>query len=82
MMDDADEYVIVPADALSPGALQGLLEEFVSREGTDYGLKEYSLEQKVASVRRQLERGEIVIVFDPESSSTTLRTRDSLRKRS
>jgi uncharacterized protein len=79
-MDRSDEpYVIVPPEALSPSALQSLLEEFVSREGTDYGAREYSLSEKVASVQRQLERGEVVIVFDPETSSATLQTRDALR---
>ena len=81
-MDQTDEtHVIVPAEALSPAALQGLLEEFVSREGTEYGPREYSLSEKVASVQKQLDRGEIVIVFDPETSSTSLQTRDSLRRR-
>ena len=80
MDDSSDEpYVIVPPEALSVSTLQALLEEFVTREGTDYGPREYTLEQKVASVRRQLERGEVVIVFEPESSTTTLRARDTLR---
>jgi uncharacterized protein len=79
-MDSSDEpYVIVPPEALSPNALKGLLEEFVSREGTEYGAREYTLSEKVASVQRQVDRGEVVIVFDPETSSTTLQRRDALR---
>ena len=79
-MDSTDEpYVIVPPEALSPAALQGLLEEFVSREGTEYGAREYTLSEKVASVQRQIERGEVVIVCGPETSSTTLQRRDALR---
>jgi uncharacterized protein YheU (UPF0270 family) len=69
-----------PADAsdeasgieLSPEALRGLLEEFVSREGTDYGHADRSLESKVADVRRQLETGEARIVFDLESESASI----------
>jgi uncharacterized protein YheU (UPF0270 family) len=68
----AAEGVIVPFDDLSPEALQGLLEEYVSREGTDYGHAAYSLAQKVAAVRRQLETGRAVIVFDPASCSCNI----------
>ncbi len=57
--------IVIPYKELSPEALQGLLEEYVSREGTDYGHSSYSLAQKVAAVRRQLETGRAVIVFDP-----------------
>jgi uncharacterized protein YheU (UPF0270 family) len=41
----------------------------VLREGTDYGEKEASLEQKLAHVLRQLERGDARIMFDPNSES-------------
>ncbi|MDB6089545.1 MAG: YheU family protein [Gammaproteobacteria bacterium] len=50
---------------LSEDALRGVVESFVLREGTDYGEKEFSLDQKLAHVIRQLERGEAQIVFDP-----------------
>ena len=42
------------------------------REGTDYGEREYSLEQKVAHVRAQLERGLARILFDSETNTVTL----------
>jgi len=44
----------------------------VLREGTDYGEREHSLEQKVAQVRGQLERGLARILFDPETETVTL----------
>ncbi|MGH8231748.1 MAG: YheU family protein [Steroidobacteraceae bacterium] len=59
----------IPYAALSAEALRGVLESFVLREGTDYGRREYSLEEKVAHVRRQLERGEAHIVFDPHTGT-------------
>jgi hypothetical protein len=49
-----------------------VIESFVLREGTDYGEREFSLEQKVVQVRAQLERGQARIVFDPESNTVTL----------
>lgn len=72
MDEERSAPVEVPLDALSPGALRGVVEEFVNREGTDYGWRERTLDEKVRDVMRQLERGEAVILFDPESRSTTI----------
>ncbi len=49
-----------------------MIESFVLREGTDYGEREHSLEQKVAQVRAQLERGQARILFDPETDTVTI----------
>jgi len=65
--------VEVPHDQLSTEALRELIESFVNREGTDYGLHERTLEQKVADVLRQLENGEAVIVFEPKDESINIR---------
>ena len=46
--------MIIPYKQISPDALQGLIEEFITREGTDYGEMEFSLAQKVSQVERQL----------------------------
>jgi uncharacterized protein len=56
--------VVIPHRDLSAEALRGVMESFVLREGTDYGERELSLDQKVAQVLRQLERGEAQIIFD------------------
>lgn len=65
----------IPAERLSPDVLQAILEEFIAREGTDYGEVEYSLERKVEQLRQQLSRGDVVISYDPQSESCTLLTR-------
>jgi uncharacterized protein YheU (UPF0270 family) len=70
--DQTPEPVLVPHAELSPEALRGVVKSFVLREGTDYGTYEYSLEQKVAHVMRQLERGEARILFDPVTSSVQI----------
>jgi uncharacterized protein len=70
--ESAPEPVPVPWTEVSTDALRGLVEAFVLREGTDYGEHEYSLEQKVAHVMRQLERGEAQVMFDPQSESVTI----------
>jgi len=67
--DEPQEPVFVPHTELSADALRGVVESFVLREGTDYGEREFSLEQKLAHVYRQLERGEARIVFDPNTET-------------
>lgn len=73
------EPVEVPYDLLSPEALRGVAEAFVLREGTDYGVREFSHEEKVGQVLAALERNEALILFDPGSGSVTLRLRDQAR---
>lgn len=65
----ASEPVVVPHAELTAAALRGVIESFVLREGTDYGDRDVDFETKVTQVRRQLERGEAEIVFDPGSES-------------
>ena len=62
----------VAPDDLEPGTLRAVVESFVLREGTDYGLHETSLEAKVAQVLRQLRRGEAHITFDPATESVNV----------
>ncbi len=62
----------VPHYALSPDALRAVIEEFVTRAGTDYGAREKAIEEKIADVHRQLERGEAIIVFDPDAETTNI----------
>ncbi len=71
--------VVIPPASLSPEALQGVIEAFIAREGTDYGEIEWSLAQKVAQLREQLRCGEAVIVFDPLTESCSIAPRQELR---
>ena len=75
-----EEAIVVPYHELSPDALRGVLESFVLREGTEYGEREISLEQKVAEVMRQLERGEAQIIFNAALQSVDIVVRDRLRE--
>jgi uncharacterized protein YheU (UPF0270 family) len=59
-------------DQLSPEALHGVIEEFVTRDGTDYGEIEIPLKTKVNQVLTQLKFGKAVIVFDPESETCNI----------
>jgi uncharacterized protein YheU (UPF0270 family) len=66
------EPVVVPYTELSEEALRGVLESFVLREVTEYGAREFSLDEKVAHVHKQLRRGEAQIVFDPQTETVDI----------
>jgi uncharacterized protein YheU (UPF0270 family) len=77
MNDDVDprdrpEPVTIPHGELSADALRGVIDNFILREGTDYGDKVVSHDDKVAQVLLQLERKEARILFDPLDSSVTI----------
>jgi uncharacterized protein YheU (UPF0270 family) len=81
--DDEDQTpVAIPHTELSPEALRGVIESFVLREGTEYGEREFSLEEKLTHVMLQIERGEAQIMFDPVSSSVSIVVTPKLGARS
>lgn len=69
--------MLIPQEMLQADTLQSLLEDFVSREGTDNG-DETPLAVRVARARRALERGEAVILFDPDSQQCQLLLRSEV----
>ena len=73
------DRLIIPPEQLSADALQGVIEEFITREGTDYGAHEWSLADKVKQVHAQLRAGHAQIVFDTRAETCTLMTREEIR---
>lgn len=71
--------MIIPWQQLDPDTLTNLIEAFVLREGTDYGEQERSLAQKVADVRRQLERGDVVLVWSELHETINIMPRSEFR---
>ena len=62
----AQGVLVIPYQKLSADALDGVLEEYVSREGTDYGDYNVSFTQKKQQVLAQLASGKAVLLFNPE----------------
>ena len=63
---------IIPVNKLSTKALRGIIEEFISRGGTDYGAIESSLETKFNQVKTKLKNGLAVLVFDDGTETTNI----------
>ena len=63
------EFIDIPLESLKKDILLGIVDEFILQEGTDYGLEEYSLDEKRSQVIKQLQNGRARIVFDPKTES-------------
>jgi hypothetical protein len=63
---------IIPVNKLSSEALQGVIEEYISRDGTDYGDIEVSAATKFRRVKDKLEKGLAVLIFDDETETTNI----------
>ncbi len=60
-------FIQVPPVKLASDTLEALLEEYASRDGTDYGEVELTLAQKVGNLRRQLDAEELCLLFHTET---------------
>lgn len=71
--------MIIPPDLLEADTLTRLLEEFVTREGTDNG-DDTPLATRVERVRRALARQEALIIFNPLTEQCALMLRSEVPK--
>ena len=67
-----EEGVEVPYLDINPETLRNMIEEFVSRDGSDWGEAGGSMEDKIKQVLRQFESGKIKVVFDLTSQSANI----------
>ena len=66
----------IPVNKLSHKALQGVVEEYISGDGTDYGEMESSQETNFRQVKSKLQKGLAVLVFDDEAETTNIFSAD------
>ncbi|WP_409299810.1 YheU family protein [Pseudomonas sp. KCJK8993] len=71
--------MLIPHELLEVDTLTRLIEDFVTREGTDNG-DETPLETRVLRVRQALGKGQAVIVFDPDSGQCQLMLKHDVPK--
>ena len=71
--------IIVPWKDLPPDTLTNLIEEFVTRDGTDYGDQEIPTATKVEQVRNQLKKQEAFVVFDEITESVSVMGKEQTR---
>ena len=69
--------MIIPCPELEPATLNNVLDSFILREGTDYGEKELSLEEKRERLLAQLKADKVVIVWSELHQSLDIKDKKS-----
>lgn len=62
--------MLIPSSQVSPNALRAIVEEFVTRDGTDHSM----VARRIERVMRQLEAGQLDLHFDEESGTCDIRS--------
>jgi len=64
--------MLIPYQQLDAMTLNNLIEQYILREGTDYGEVEFSLRQKTQQILAQIKNEEIFIMYSELNESVTL----------
>ena len=70
--------MIIPLEQLSTETLNAIIENFVLREGTEYGSEEVSLSDKITQVRQQLTQGSALLVYSELHETVNIVPSDQL----
>ncbi|MBL4868934.1 MAG: YheU family protein [Pseudomonadales bacterium] len=70
----------IPYESLDQEVLLNLLEEIVTRDGTDYGYAEVSTEEKVSEAYSSLKNGSAKLVFNEQTDSCSLCLTEQLKE--
>ena len=62
----------IPIDRLKSDILLSVIEEFVTRSGTDYGEREVPTDIKIKEVQHLLETGLAVLLYDEETETCNI----------
>ena len=67
-----EDGIEVPYDQINPDTLRNMIQEFVSRDGADWGDAGCTLENKYEQVTKQLRDKKVKIVFDLTSQTANI----------
>ena len=62
----------IPYQQLDQTTLNNLIEQYILREGTDYGEVEFSLQEKTEQIIQQIKSEDIYIMYSELNESVTL----------
>lgn len=69
--------MIIPWQDLEESTLYNVLDSFILREGTDYGERELSLEEKRSRLLAQLKADKVVIVWSELHESLDIKDKNA-----
>ncbi|MBU2925866.1 YheU family protein [Colwellia sp. 4_MG-2023] len=72
--------MIIPLDQIQEDTLDAIIEEFILREGTDYGAVDTSKANKIAQVKLQLKQGSAVLVYSELHESVNILPSDQFKQ--
>ena len=67
--DHHEQGIEIPYERIDPDTLVRMIEEFVTRDGSDWGDVGCTLEDKVDQVLQQLRSKKVIVVFDQTSQT-------------
>jgi len=70
--DYHEKGVDVPYEQIDPETLRNMIQEFVTRDGSDWGDPGGALEDKIAQVLKQLKNKQVKVVFDLKSETANI----------
>jgi len=68
----SEEGVEVPYQQIDPNTLRRMIQEFVTRDGSDWAEVGCTLDNKVEQILQQLKNKRIKVVFDLKSQTANL----------
>ena len=71
--------MIIPLEQLSNETLAAIIEDFILREGTEYGAEDISKQAKIAQVKKQLEQGSALLVYSELHESINILPSDQFK---
>ena len=71
--------VKIPHTQLSERALQGIIEQYITRDGPDSGHVDMDFNAKAAHVKSLLDSGKAVILYDGDTQSCNILSQDEWR---
>ena len=72
--------MIIPLSQLSNETLLAIIEDFILREGTEYGAEDISKDDKIAQVKNQLKQGSAVLVYSELHESVNILPREQFKE--
>jgi uncharacterized protein len=70
--EQQEEGLDIPYQQIDPETLRRMIQEFVSRDGADWGDVGCTLEDKVNQVLQQLQHKQVKVVFDLRSQTANI----------
>ncbi len=78
--DDAELPLEISSEQISTEILDAIIESFIMREGTDYGVHEALMETKLNQVKKQIKNGDVKIIFEQSTETVSLITESDFKK--